>query len=102
MKYFNLNINQWECYLELFDKNLKLIQVIKRMRQIIEFKSSRKFDVNLSYNILGILKILKDMYEKMTKKIKEYEYFYHKKTFSHIQHSKTLLKIINKKRIIKC
>ena len=96
MKYFNSNINQWECFFEPFDINFKLIQIIKRMRQRIEVKSSKIFNINLSCNVLRILKILKDKYEKMTKKIKEDENISIAKSLSGIQHSETVLKIINK------
>ena len=100
MKYFNSNINQWESFIEPYDIKIKLIQIIKRMRQRIEIRSSRMFNVNISCNVLKILKILKDKYEKLNNKIKQEKSFGITKSLSGIQTNEISLKILNKTGIL--
>ena len=101
MDYFNSNLNQWECFMEPYDLNLNLIQVIKRMRQRIELNGDKMLNINISCNILKTLKNLIDKYTKINniKDDNEKNVFILKK-FSGIQHGNKVLKIINETGIV--
>ena len=96
MDYYNSNINQWESFIEPFDLNLKLIQVLKRMRQRIEINCDKMLNINISCNILKVIKILISKYQRINNiKEDEEKNDYILKKFSGIYKGNKVLKIIN-------
>ena len=69
--YFNLFLNQWESFIEPINLKIFYIQVLKKMRPRIEIISSNMLNLNISSNIIKILKIMKDKYEEKLIKKKE-------------------------------
>ena len=80
--YFNLFLNQWESFIEPINLKIYYIQVLKKMRPRIEIKSSNMLNLNISSNIIKILKIMKDKYEEKLIKKKEENKIEIKKTSS--------------------
>ena len=100
MEYFNSIINQWESFIEPYTLNFTLIQIIKRMRQRIEINSNDMFNINVSCNVLRILKTIKDKYEKINNNYKDKENTNNiAKTYTGF-HGKNILKIINNTGIL--
>ena len=100
MEYFNSIINQWESFIEPYTLNFTLIQIIKRMRQRIEINSNDMFNINVSCNVLRILKTIKDKYEKINNNYEDKENTNNiAKTYSGF-HGKNILKIINNTGIL--